>query len=139
MNAVDDTLLDLRPRTETPTDPPEMARPMGQSNTPTTQFAVSKLCFPDNSNRKTEPVQVIDLDAIPTSERLLDNGRYQIVERIGRGAAARVYKAIDRELTCKGLGPVYVAIKLFKEDSPFGEAADERNRREVLATHKVQS
>jgi serine/threonine protein kinase len=66
----------------------------------------------------------------------LDGNRFEILERIGGGAMADLYRAIDRWLSMPG-SPVFVAIKLFKRGQ-LGRQTIDRIKIEARAALSVQ-
>jgi serine/threonine protein kinase len=155
MKREDDTLLDLEPSFEhvIDRDPEESAakefderatdaldvqalieRVTAQLVDPTSPDRLTKV----RAEAKTEPVRAptpSDHDTEPE----VDNERFELLERIGSGAMAEVWRAIDRGLSIEGGPPVFVAIKIFRKDSPFGKQTLDRIKVEARAALRIQS
>jgi serine/threonine protein kinase len=72
-----------------------------------------------------EALLVADRERFLAGTRVGDDGRYEIRERIGKGAMADVYKAVDRRLTDGRQNTRLVAVKVL---SPSVETHEHRDR-----------
>ncbi|KAI0088829.1 kinase-like domain-containing protein [Irpex rosettiformis] len=70
------------------------------------------------------------------TDRVLDCGRYKLLQVLGTGAYGVVYRAIDLKTASSAGSPVQVAIKILDKRC-FNDAAAERARREVVLHHFV--
>lgn len=68
--------------------------------------------------------------------RLLDDGRYKLLQVLGTGAYGVVYHANDLKTASSAGSPVQVAIKIL-DKRHFTDATAERVRREVVLHHLV--
>ncbi|KAI0694229.1 kinase-like domain-containing protein, partial [Cytidiella melzeri] len=68
--------------------------------------------------------------------RVLDCGRFQLLQVLGTGAYGVVYQALDLKTASSAGSPVEVAIKILDKRC-FDESATQRVRREVVLHHVV--
>lgn len=138
----DETLLDMRQRQDDDNDGYEdevvMDAHYGQTNTPTTLRPIPPANTEiDEDNRKTDGVPVVE-DVGVTTELNLTANRFQILNKLGEGAMATVYRARDMRFAGDRRDAV-VALKILSHDHPWGDQAEARIKNEAYFQRTINS